>query len=219
MPVNLLPAHRSCLTGLPGVCRRGRVLMTIGVAWLLILGTGFFVLAREEFTPVVGADPLSMFPPGSALKLEANMPTLILFVHPHCPCTRATLRELDSALSGLDHRVTTTIVFTVPEGVAPHWEQGELWQSVARMPGVRAAVDQDGREARRFGVKGSGHALLFQPSGRLVFSGGITPSRGHDGDNPGRSAIVNLVLGGRAPVSRTPVFGCPLLETSVPASL
>ncbi len=72
-------------------------------------------------------------------------------------------------------------------------------------------------EAGRFGVKGSGHVLLYQPSGRLVFSGGITPSRGHEGDNPGRAAVISLVLQGRSPVNRTPVYGCPLLEPPAPS--
>ena len=76
----------------------------------------------------------------------------------------------------------------------------------------RVVLDPDGREARRFGVKGSGHVLLYEPSGDLVFSGGITPSRGHEGDNPGRSAVIDLINGGRAAVHRTPVFGCPLLD-------
>jgi hypothetical protein len=71
--------------------------------------------------------------------------------------------------------------------------------------------DQGGVEARRFDVEGSGHVLLYAPSGKLLFSGGITPSRGHEGDNAGRSAIVSLILRGHAPVDHTPVFGCSLL--------
>ena len=128
------------------------------------------------------------------------------------------MHELAELMVSLPRRVAGTIVFTLPKGVAPHWEQGELWQEATTIPGVHVITDQDGREAERFGVKGSGHVLLYQPSGRLVFSGGITPSRGHEGDNPGRSAVINLVLDGRSPVNQTPVYGCPLLELPTSSS-
>jgi hypothetical protein len=52
---------------------------------------------------------------------------------------------------------------------------------------------------------------LYAPTGKLLFSGGITASRGHEGDNVGRSAIVSFILNGHAPVNHTPVFGCSLL--------
>ncbi len=195
-----------------------KLLWFAGVVWIALLGTGFLSLAREEFTPVANTVSDPVFPPRSALTLAADLPTLIFFAHPHCPCTRASLHELDELLASLPHRVAVTVVFTLPEGVPPHWEQGELWRSAASLPGARVVTDPDGREAKRFGVKGSGHVLLYQPSGRLVFSGGITPSRGHEGDNPGRSAVESLVLQGHAPVNRTPVFGCPLLEPPTSSS-
>ena len=173
-------------------------------------------LAREEYTPVAATVVVPAFPPASALALARGMSTLIFFAHPHCPCTRASLHELDELLGKLHGAVAATIVFTLPRGVPPGWEQGELWESALAMPGVRVVVDRDGREAGVFGVKGSGHTLLYDAAGRLVFSGGITPSRGHEGENPGSSAIASFVLQGTAPVSRTPVFGCPLLEPPAP---
>jgi hypothetical protein len=198
--------------GLPGTCFLRRLVIIAGLLWLGVLGTGFYLLAREEFTPVAGNVSSPKFPAHSLLALSPNLPTLILFAHPHCPCTRATLQEFDELLTNLARRVAPTIVFTLPPGVPPHWEQGELWQSAAKMPGVRVIADPDGREASRFGVRGSGHVLLYTSSGDLVFNGGITPSRGHAGDNPGRSAIISFVIFGRAAVSRTPVYGCPLLD-------
>lgn len=196
----------------------GKLVLIAGLVWIAILTVGFFVLAREEFTPVTGAAASPIFPPSSALALAPDVPTLILFVHPRCPCTRASLHELADLMVSLPNRVAVTIVFTLPKGVGPHWEQGELWQEAATIPGVHVTTDPDGQEAGRFGVKGSGHALLYQPSGQLVFTGGITPSRGHEGDNPGRSAIVSLVLQGRSFVDHTPVYGCPLLDSPISSS-
>jgi hypothetical protein len=198
--------------GFRGTCSPGRRVAIAGLLWLGVLLTGFYLLAREEFTPIAGNVSSPKFPAHSGLALAPDLPTLILFAHPHCPCTRATLREFDELLANVSQRVEATIVFTLPKGVPPHWEQGDLWQSAAQIPGVHVIVDPDGREASRFGVKGSGHVLLYTSSGDLVFNGGITPSRGHEGDNPGRSAIISLVLSGRAAVNHTPVYGCPLLD-------
>ena len=38
---------------------------------------------------------------------------------------------------------------------------------------------------QRFGAETSGQTLLYDRDGRLLFSGGTTGSRGHDGDNAG----------------------------------
>ncbi len=213
-PLNLRCAHPgSPRPSEPAETRTPRKLVLIvGLVWIAILIVGFSILAREEFTPAASAVTLPTFPPHSTLALAPDVPTLILFAHPRCPCTRASMHELAELLVSLSHRTAVTIVFTLPKGVAPRWEQGELWQEATALPGVRVVTDRDGQEAGRFGVQGSGHVLLYQPSGQLVFSGGITPSRGHEGDNLGRSAIVSLVLQGYSPVNHTPVYGCPLLE-------
>jgi hypothetical protein len=160
---------------------------------------------------VKAAPPVTLFPRSSAIQLVSEKPTLVLFAHPQCPCTEASLHELVGLLAETQNRVSATVVFTIPDGVSPGWEQGDLWNSATNIPGLRVIRDQGGGEAHQFDVEGSGHVLLYAPSGKLLFSGGITSSRGHEGDNVGRSAIVSFVLNGHARVSHTPVFGCSLL--------
>jgi hypothetical protein len=173
---------------------------------------GFALLAREEFTPVTATAITAAFPADSSLQHAADKPTLLLFLHPRCPCSHATVRELDELLAQTQGEgIAVTIVFVIPSGVAPGWEQGDLWNAANALPGVRVVRDIDGVESLRFHVKGSGHALLYDQTGRLVFSGGITPSRGHEGDNRGRSAIVDYIRTGHTVVNQTPVFGCSLL--------
>ena len=75
---------------------------------------------------------------------------------------------------------------------------------------MKVVFDPDGVEARRFGAETSGHTLLFGADGRLLFSGGITASRGHAGDNAGESAIVALVNNQTPTRTQTLVFGCSL---------
>jgi hypothetical protein len=43
-----------------------------------------------------------------------------------------------------------------------------------------------------------------------MFQGGITGARGHEGDNAGQAAVIELVAGGRPSVRQTRVFGCAL---------
>jgi hypothetical protein len=186
------------------------LLLVVGLVWLGVVPMGFAMLEREEFTPVAAPAVSTNFPPSSAIRLAPDKPTLVLFFHPYCPCSRASLDELDRVLGETDHRLATTIVFTVAKGEPAGWNQADLWKSAHAMPGVTVLCDQGGAEARRFGVNGSGHTLLYSPSGQLLFSGGITGSRGHEGDNAGRSAIVSLVLHGTSEVTRTPVYGCSL---------
>ena len=58
--------------------------------------------------------------------------------------------------------------------------------------------------------------VLYDRDARLAFSGGMTASRGHEGDSHGRSAVTRLVLTGASHRSRAPVYGCPL-QSAAPA--
>ena len=186
-------------------------IILIGIFWLAMVLAGFAVLQREEFTPVASTPVGRDFPRGSSIAMAPDRPTLVIFLHPYCPCSRATLRQLGELLAETQNKEAVTVVFTIPKGLPPGWEKDNLWQTALAMPGVRVVRDEEGVEARRFNVIGSGHALLYAPAGRLLFSGGITASRGHEGDNPGQDSIVNFVLRGQSDVTHTPVFGCALL--------
>jgi hypothetical protein len=73
--------------------------------------------------------------------------------------------------------------------------------------------DEGGVEARGFAARASGDVLLYSPAGKLLFQGGITGSRGHEGDNYGLSRLADL-LAVPAAESAIPVtsriFGCEL---------
>jgi len=187
------------------------ILITVSLAWLGVVPVGFLLLGKEEFTPVATEPSVASFPQKSQVKLATDKPTLVLFFHPYCPCSRASLSELDQILGETNNKISTTIVFTIAKGEPAGWDQADLWKSAAAMPGVVVVRDEGGAEARNFAVTGSGHALLYSPAGQLLFSGGITGSRGHEGDNAGQAAIVSLVLHGSALTNHTPVFGCSLL--------
>ena len=101
-------------------------------------------------------------------------------------------------------------MFLRPSAFNAGWEKTDLWDRAAALPNVTVLRDDDGVEAQRFGVETSGQTLLYNARGEVIFSGGITGSRGHEGDNASAAALVTLLKHGAHEATRTSVFGCPL---------
>lgn len=190
--------------------RRWLVLPIIIAVWVFAVGVGLrFVLAYENSPGAVGGVPKA-WPADTRIQRAADLPTLVMMVHPHCPCSRASVGELSVLMAESQGRVHASVVFVRPLEFPDEWEKTDLWRTVAAIPGVKMSVDNGGVEAQRFGSKTSGQVMLYNPAGELLFSGGITSARGHSGENEGRSAIVALLAQGRTEKSETPVFGCSL---------
>jgi hypothetical protein len=198
----------------PLTMRSRLVFLTSITLWLLTISCGLWVLWDYENTPGVGAEPLSRWPIDSRIQRAPDRATLVMLAHPHCPCTRASIGELSLLMAHSQGRLTAYVLFLKPTGFSEDWEKTDLWQSAASIPGVNVMIDDDGIEARRFHSATSGQAILYDAGGRLLFSGGITGSRGHAGDNAGRSAIESLVNTGMADQTETFVFGCPLFNAN-----
>ncbi len=167
-----------------------------------------------ENSPGVGAQPPARWPTDSRIQRAPNQATLVMLAHPHCPCTRATIGELALLMAHTQGRVTAYVLFLKPAGFDDDWEKTDLWRSAASIPGVHAIIDDGGAEARRFHAATSGQTILYDAEGRLMFSGGITGSRGHSGDNAGRSAVVSLINARASERTETLVFGCPLFDAN-----
>jgi hypothetical protein len=135
--------------------------------------------------------------------------------HPQCTCTRASLDELAEILArAAPHQPKTYVLFLRPSAFDVGWEQTDLWRRAAALPNVSVVRDDDGLEARRFGVETSGQTMLYDERGRLVYSGGITGSRGHIGENAGELALVALLTRGGVERGKADVFGCSLFSTA-----
>jgi hypothetical protein len=196
----------------PPRSRKGLVVLTSITLWLLVVGVGLSFLLGYENTPGVAAKPLASWPADSQIQRTPGRATLVMLVHPHCPCSRASIGELALLMAQTQGRLEAYVLFLKPAEFSNDWEKTDLWQSAAGIPGVKPIVDYDGVEARRFHAATSGQTVLYDAEGRLLFSGGITMARGHAGDNAGRSAIVSLVNAKLAEQTETPVFGCPLFD-------
>lgn len=182
--------------------------------WLaaMVVGGGWLWRYKLDAADVAAA-ALDGWPDGSAVPLAADGATLIMFIHPKCPCTRASAAELGRLLTDTQGRVRAHVLVARPPDVYEGWERTDLWDRMAAIPGVTVDADIDGEEARRFGATASGHVVVFDPDGRLRFSGGITGARGHEGDNPGRSRASAVILRIRDS-GAGPTFGCDLLDTA-----
>jgi hypothetical protein len=113
-------------------------------------------------------------------------------------------------MARVQRNASAYVLLLKPEGTDADWDDTELRRKAAAIPGVTVVTDVDGIEAHRFGAETSGHTLLFDATGRLVFSGGITESRGHAGDNVGENAIVSFINQQKKGTNQSFVFGCPL---------
>ena len=185
-------------------------LLLLVAVWILLVGGGMKILANYQNAPGQTAHAQTDWPAQSRFSRSTNSPTLVMFAHPQCPCTRASLSELARIMAQCDGKLAARVVFLKPSGMSETWLHSDSWGAAAAIPGVQVERDEKGVLANEFDAKTSGQVLVYDVTGRLVFSGGITDSRGHEGDNAGSEAIVSLVSTGRAKNARTPVFGCAI---------
>lgn len=183
------------------------------VLWLGTISSGVSILWTYALTPGKTANPLSQWPAETALLPGQNTPTLIVFIHPQCPCSRATIRELAGILAHCQGKIDTQVAIYKPLGSDAAWEQTDLRRAAEEIPGVKIVLDLEGADAKRFSATTSGHTLLFDRDGTLIFGGGITSARGHEGLSIGRSCICNFLIDGKAEPTAAPVYGCPLYES------
>lgn len=180
--------------------------------WLFAIAIGMAGLWSYATGPGVGARAPSHWPHSSTLSLHPKRLTVVMFAHPKCPCTRASIGELHRLATRCGDALAISVVFWQPASSSVDWTRGALRQATLRIPGVDVRPDQGGVEAERFGVATSGQVVVYGPDGRRSFRGGITGGRGHAGDSFGGSAIIDLATNGSTSRRTTPVYGCPLRD-------
>jgi hypothetical protein len=182
--------------------------------WISAVGFGISTLWKYSITAGHPAEPPVDWPRTASVERTVGQATLVMFAHPHCECSRASLGELAIIMAHGRGQVNASVFFYRPPTEPPEWTRSHLWETATVIPGVHVFEDPDGSVAESFGVFTSGQTLLYDSAGRLRFKGGITAFRGHSGDNVGRSAITALLHGDALPATAfpvtTPVFGCSL---------
>ena len=197
----------------PALRAIARRLLPLGIVfWMTVVAIGLWFLWGYENAPGEAGNPPRQWPSVSRIQPDPSKPTLVMLAHPRCPCTRASIAELARVMAHGQGRLSAHVLFIKPAGVTNDWEHSDLWESAAGIPGVNVVSDPDGVEAGLFNAATSGQTVLYNPSGQLIFSGGITGARGHHGDNAGQSAIIAIVNAAVPERNETAVFGCPLFN-------
>lgn len=186
--------------------------------WICLAFAGVLSLWTYKYSPGRTSEAAEDWPDESRLPRPADRPMLLVFVHPHCPCTPASYLELEKLLAKFGKSVDAVVVVYRPSDKESETWVGEVPIRAAKSMGAQFFIDDDGGECRRFDATTSGHAMLFSRAGRLLFSGGVTPSRGNSGDNLGLHILAEEIEREAKGAERThaeqpriaPVFGCPL---------
>jgi hypothetical protein len=179
--------------------------------WIAVVAAGFWWLQEYETTPGPADAAPVVWPEGSSIGRAPGKATLVMFAHPLCPCSRASVAGLDELVRRAGP-LTAHVLMMQPVDAGPDWADASLAETAARIPGVSVSKDPDGREAARFGARTSGHVVIYDALGRLTFSGGITASRGHAGESIGFDSALDAAKGSEPATTATPVYGCCLKD-------
>lgn len=179
--------------------------------WLLIVVVGMIFLIDYAVKPGHTIPPPERWPSESRLHPDTSKRNLIVFLHPKCPCSHATLAQLSNVKSAPDrHELTVQFVVYCPENEPATWAETSLVEKAKKLSETTPFIDFGGFEIGKFGAQTSGHTMLFDQSGRLLFSGGVTVRRNHEGTNKASDALATAIRGTNDLVASYPVFGCPL---------
>jgi hypothetical protein len=188
--------------------------LALAACWLATLIAGLALLRQYESTPGAADESLDTWPAASELPAPAGRATILLFAHPRCPCTVASLENLAWVLDRAPIGTRAIVVLVRPPGAGAEWEHSNLADSIASMPRIELHLDSDGPEARRFGAETSGQTFLYDAAGRLAYRGGLTAGRGLTGPSIGRTALLSRLTELPASVAAAAVYGCPLFTPS-----
>ncbi|MEW6279542.1 MAG: RedB protein, partial [Candidatus Eremiobacterota bacterium] len=179
----------------------------------ILVAGGMFALCAYDQQPGRLAGAPGRWPENSRIRPHPTRPTVLMFLHPKCPCSRSSLAELHKLVSACPDAMKVVVVLSEPGGPGADAVAARLVDSLRAIPQVEVLVDESLVETVRFGTWTSGQVLIYRADGRLVFNGGITESRGQEGDNRGeRSAREQLLRDGEPEPVRVPVFGCKLRD-------
>jgi len=202
---------------LPKLMSKKFIQLTLGLAtsiWLVVVASGIFFIERYANRSGDENQSASSWPPSSHLSIANEKVTAILFAHPKCSCSEASVVELDHLMARTQSVAKIYVVFVRP----PMWSdadvKSDLWKQVAKIPGIESVIDNQGEEAKKFGALTSGMFFVYNTRGTLAFKGGITGSRGHVGDNVGLESAIEAIRGEVPKINHSKTFGCALFSQS-----
>ena len=190
--------------------RMSRTLRIILAAWVLAAAGGAIGLLAQETRVSGRRSTPATWPADSRIQRARNTGTMLVFVHPNCPCTRATVARILDTTLGARAKTGPAVVFVARPAADDDWRATWLLDSAARTPGSRIVSDDRMTETALFGVETSGHVLLYDSRGALLFDGGVTAGRGHRAPNAASDALSQAIVDNLSNTAKTAVFGCDI---------
>ena len=186
------------------------------IVWSVACAAGFWKLWVYGNTPSVSGEmnPANWQIPAELVVTE-DVHAMYVFAHPKCPCTRATFNELERLQAQFEGRMAIRVVFFEPMDADASWRRTGLWAQASQFPNAEIIPDPGGALAHSAGATSSGTVGVFDPDGQLLFWGGITPSRGHEGESVGLISVRSVLSGGEPIQSRCDAFGCEIFDETV----
>jgi hypothetical protein len=192
--------------------RRGIIfgaLAMAAVVWAATVTAAYRAIRSFESTPGQAAIAPPSWPVRSGVRRAEGAWTLVMLIHPHCSCSRASVQELEAVLEHAPPSVQSYVLVYRPREFPAGWERTDVYDAATRLRRAHVLIDEDGREAALFGGFTSGQTFLYDGDGRLRFEGGITLLRGHAGLNSGRAGIIRIA-NTQSGKGTHPVFGCAI---------
>lgn len=195
---------------MPQASRPSKLIASVGIACVAIAGAGVIAMGAYAEAPGHAASAHEHLP--AAIDARGRVATLVVAIHPGCPCTDATAEAL--ARLARQWHAGDVVVHALIAG--PAADEGVVLRAhvnrqLAYLPDVHVRTDAGGL-AWSLGARTSGHVFAFDADGALRFSGGITPGRGHRGESEGLRALRALATPGNRieTTLETPVYGCSI---------
>ena len=187
--------------------------------WIVTSLYGIYFSINYSSTPGESSKWSEPWPEQSQLKFEPDKFNFVVFLHPECDCSKATLNQIEEIVKDAgSEKIHYLAVFLLPEKMRIAWGESDLLKRTRGIKNLQIYID-DQKEFQRFGVKTSGQTLIFGPSKDLLFSGGLTVARGHIGVSMGQDFVLSLFKGRDLAknkidkkINLTPVFGCQTEE-------
>lgn len=192
---------------------QNRIVICAGaLIWISLALFSFLPLLSYESKAALSGGTVQNWPLHTHVNRDGKT-TVLMFLHPLCPCSSASLNQLDRLMAASGASLTVIVFFEQPGSVEDAWSHSSLQEQAASIPGVKVVLDKNQTEAKNFCAATSGETFLYTTGGKLLFHGGLTPGRGHEGDCDGYDRALSLIRGKSSVTTQeNAIFGCALFN-------
>lgn len=197
--------------------RHPATLLLVATLWLGGISAGSLTMWNHQFSQGPSNQaPIALPAALDALAEDAKPLTLFMAIHPGCPCTGASLEQVDRLIArNPDSIQLVGLVRDSGESTESTSDsklhEESYWKRLESMPNARPFADKDGSLANLLGTHVSGATIAYDETGSLRFQGGMTASRGHAGPSRSMDELESIARQLAPPeLCSTPTFGCSL---------